>query len=288
MSEALAHDPARRPTTGEKIVLLVLGVVLGTYSTLCGIGGGVFAVPLFHYVWKMPLQIAIANSLVLVLASTTSATISELIHPRSSIDFAVVGVLIATSFVGTRFGYAAAKRMNVRTLKIVFAVLLTFVALEVLFDTHFRDAASVTGSAASLTSAQWLIIALVGLSAGFVAPMLGIGGGLIAVPGLVYGVPALGYLGARACSMAMSMFTSWQSVFLYKRDGSLRTHTSGWLAAGALAGGVLGIQLVHVPEVTSSARWLVGFALLFAAARFAWDLRPGLQAPVRDRASGPK
>jgi uncharacterized membrane protein YfcA len=272
VSAVRTDDSARRPTGRETAGLLAIGVVLGTYSTLCGIGGGVFAVPLFHYVWKMPLQVAIANSLVLVLASTTSATITELLHPHSSIDFAVVALLIATSFFGTRLGYAAAKKLNVRTLKLVFAVLLTLVALEVLFDSHFRDAAGVTGSAASLTTAQWLGVAVVGLAAGFVAPMLGIGGGLIAVPGLVYGVPALGYLGARACSMAMSMFTSWQSVFLYKRDGSLRTHTSGWLAAGALAGGVLGIQLVHVPAVTASARWLVGFALLFAAARFAWDV----------------
>ncbi|MDZ4772124.1 MAG: sulfite exporter TauE/SafE family protein [Planctomycetota bacterium] len=275
------YDPSRRPSSNEKVVLLALGVLLGTYSTLCGIGGGVFAVPLFHYVWKMPLPIAVANSLVLVLASTTSATVTELFHPRSSIDFAVVGVLIATSFVGTRLGYAVAKKLNVRTLKIVFAVLLTLVALEVLFDTHFRDSASVIGSAASLTPMQWVIVVIIGFAAGFVAPMLGIGGGLIAVPGLVYGVPALGYLGARACSMAMSMFTSWQSVFLYKKDGSLRTHTSGWLAAGALAGGVLGIQLVHVPAVTSSARWLVGFALLFAAGRFAWDLRVAKGVPRR-------
>lgn len=279
MSAAVAHDPTRRPTSAEKAVLLALGVVLGTYSTLCGIGGGVFAVPLFHYVWKMPLPIAVANSLVLVLASTTSATITELFHPRSSLDFPVVGVLIATSFFGARLGFAAAKKMNVRTLKIVFAVLLTVVALEVLVDTHFRDAATVTGTAATLTAVQWTIVVIVGFSAGFVAPLLGIGGGLIAVPGLVYGVPALGYLGARACSMAMSMFTSWQSVFLYKRDGSLRTHTSGWLAAGALAGGVLGIQLVHIQAVTASARWLVGLALLFAAARFAWDLRVVASSP---------
>lgn len=285
MSAPRPDDPARLPTTGEKTVLLVLGVVLGTYSTLCGIGGGVFAVPLFHYVWRMPLQIAIANSLVLVLASTTSATISEMFHPRSSIDFPIVALLIATSFFGTRLGYAAVKKMNVRALKIVFAVLLSLVAMEVLFDTHFRDAAGVTGSAASLTALQWVGVAVVGLSAGFVAPMLGIGGGLIAVPGLVYGVPALGYLGARACSMAMSMFTSWQSVFLYKRDGSLRTRTSGWLAAGALAGGVLGIQLVHVPAVTVSARWLVGFALLFAAARFAWDVLMAAKDSIEKRAS---
>jgi len=267
-----AHEPRSAPNGAQKIALIVLGALIGCYSTLCGIGGGVFAVPLLHYAWKMPLPIAVANSLVLVAASTTSATISELFHPRSSLDWGLTAALIGTSFVGTRFGYAAAKRMNVRQLKVVFAVLLVLVSMEVLFDTRFRDAAGVSGGANDLAAWQWSIVAAVGFAAGFVAPMLGIGGGLIAVPGLVYGIPTLGYLGARACSMAMSMLTSWQSVWLYRRDGSLRTRTSIWLAIGAVVGGVSGIQLVHVPSVTASARWLVGFALLFSAARFAWDL----------------
>ena len=72
--------------------------------------------------------------------------------------------------------------------------------------------------------------------------------------------------------MAMSMFTSWQSVWLYRRDGSLRTSTSLWLAGGGLAGAALGIQLVHVPSITRVAQSMVAFALYFAAARFAWDL----------------
>lgn len=41
----------------------------------------------------------------------------------------------------------------------------------------------------------------------------------------------------------------------YRRDRSLRTHTSGRLVAGAIDGGVLSIQLVHDPAVTSSASW---------------------------------
>ncbi|MBL8859682.1 MAG: sulfite exporter TauE/SafE family protein [Planctomycetes bacterium] len=272
MTAIREHDPLQRPSFAQKLILVVLGVVLGTYSTLCGIGGGVFAVPLFHYVWKMPLGVAVANSLVLVVASTTSATVAEFLHPESKLDFAVTAALIVTSFVGTRLGYRAAKQMPVRTLKFVFAVLLTLVALEVLLDTHFKDSAVVLGSAAALSVGQWCAVLAIGFVAGFVAPLLGIGGGLVAVPGLVYGVPDLGYLGARACSMAMSMFTSCQSVLLYKRDGSLRTATSGWLALGAVAGGVLGIRLVHIPSITNSARYLVGFALLFAAGRFALDL----------------
>jgi hypothetical protein len=57
---------------------------------LCGIGGGVFAVPLLHYAYGMPLKIAIANSLVLVAASTsvTEGAVANSTDERSSATLA--------------------------------------------------------------------------------------------------------------------------------------------------------------------------------------------------------
>lgn len=269
-------------TRGQKAMLVALGALIGAYSTLCGIGGGVFAVPLLHYVYRMPLRLAVANSLVLVAASTSCATLLEFLHPHSSLNGYIAGVLIASSFLGTQLGYRAAQKLDVRKLKLVFCVLLVAVATQVLFNPTAPGSSATPASAVAPTSHEWTTIVIVGLASGFVAPMLGIGGGLVAVPGLSYGVPALGYLGARACSMAMSMFTSWQSVYLYNREGSLQSTTSLWLAAGALAGAAIGIQLVHVDAVTSVAHAFVSFALYFAAARFAWDLaltRQQAQAP---------
>lgn len=263
---------APAPTLARKFVLVALGLVIGCYSTLCGIGGGVFAVPLLHYVYGMELPIAVANSLVLVAASTTSATLLEVLRSDSGVHWRISAVLIATSYVGARLGYAATKRIDVRRLKLIFCVLLVAVALNVILNPRPTSASAPAVAAIAPGVVDWLVVAATGFVAGFVAPMLGIGGGLVAVPGLLYGVPALGYLGARACSMAMSMFTSWHSVWLYRRDGSLRTTTSIWLALGALVGAALGIQLIHVKNVAEIAQSLVAFALFFAAARFAWDV----------------
>lgn len=272
MSESQIEARTDTLSNAKKAILVALGVLIGGYSTVCGIGGGVFAVPLLHYVYRMPLRLAVANSLVLVAASTTSATILEFFHPHSSLNGFIAAVLIASSFVGTQLGYRATKRLDVRMLKLVFCVLLVVVATEVLLNPMSTESSSASAMSFAPTSHEWVLIVLVGFASGFVAPMLGIGGGLIAVPGLSFGVPALGYLGARACSMAMSMFTSWQSVWLYSRDGSLTSTTSLWLALGALVGAAVGIQLVHIESVTSVAHALVAFALYFAAARFAWDL----------------
>jgi uncharacterized membrane protein YfcA len=268
---------------GRRVGLALLGALIGTYSTLCGIGGGVFAVPFLHYVMKMPLRTSVANSLVLVAASTTAATALELVHAETALRLDVVAALVAGSFVGTRIGFAIGKRVPTRGLKAVFAVLLVAVALQLLLGGGARSAFTQAepGAALSVTDLAW--IAVIGLVAGIVAPLLGIGGGLVAVPGVLFAYPALGFLVARACSMAMSATTAWQSVWLYRRDGEIRSHAALWLSGGALAGGAIGVQLVHVEAVTRSARGLVAFALLFAAARFAWDLktRSAPSAPVR-------
>ena len=251
--------------------LIVLGLLIGAYSTLCGIGGGVFAVPLLHYVYGFPLRTAVANSLVLVAASTVSATLIEGVHPDSALRFDVIATLVAGSLVGSLLGFAIGKRVSTRVLKMIFAVLLVGVAIQLLVDDG--TGVFVAGTARhELERWDFAVVAVIGFCAGIVAPLLGIGGGLVAVPALLYLVPGLGFLTARACSMAMSTVTAWQSVWLYRRDGEIHSRASLWLAGGAVIGAAIGIQLVHVEIVARSARVLVAFALVFAAARFAWDL----------------
>ncbi len=272
MSGEGAQDPGPGAKAPRAHWLLFLGALIGAYSTLCGIGGGVFAVPLLHYVYRMPLRTAVANSLVLVAASTASATLLEAVHAESALRLDVVLTLVAGSVVGSRIGFAIGKRVTTGVLKGFFAVLLVGVAIQLLVDDGARGVFVAGAARHELATADFARVAIIGLCAGVVAPLLGIGGGLVAVPALLYCAPWMGFLTARACSMAMSTVTAWQSVWLYRRDGEIHSTASLWLAGGAVLGAATGIQLVHVEAVTSSARVLVAIALLFAAARFAWDL----------------
>ncbi len=271
MPESVVEQARASP---KAAVLALLGAALGCYSALCGIGGGVFAVPILVYGFRLPMQRAVANSLVLVAASTTSATAFESMHPERAFHAPTLFVLVPCALIGTWLGYLVGKRLSTRTLKQVFVALLLLVGTWVLVDAaRAHDDAARELAVLELGVGDWAWIAAIGFVSGVLAPLLGIGGGLVAVPGLLFLVPGLGYLGARAASLAMSTATAWTSVALYRRDGTLEGSRAVPLALGAALGAALGIQLVHVPGVVAVAHGMVSLAMYAAAARFVVDLR---------------
>ena len=72
-----------------------------------------------------------------------------------------------------------------------------------------------------------LACALLGSVAGFLAGLLGIGGGLVIVPALVYLLPSLGFSGenlmpvAIATSLASIVFTSTSATFAHHKRGNI-------------------------------------------------------------------
>lgn len=250
----------------------MLGALIGTYSTLCGIGGGIFAVPLLHYAYGMPLKTAVANSLVLVAASTSTATAAEMMRADTALHYEVLIVLVIGSLAGTQIGYRVQRRLDTRKLKMVFCIVMLAVGAKLLFAPDQSGDAGALTQRLDLSPVQLAEVAGIGLLAGILAPLLGIGGGLVAVPGLFLGLPALGYAGARACSTAMSVVNSWQSVWLYRREKKIEIATAAWFAGGALVGGVVGDGLIHVPAVVGIAQKLLSATVLFVALRFAWDV----------------
>jgi uncharacterized membrane protein YfcA len=277
-----ASGAPRASRLARALTPLVLGAAIGTWGAACGIGGGVFAVPLLHYVWGLPLRDAVATSLVVVAATTSAATGAELLRPDAALHLPTVAALTAASFAGTRLGFALAERLAARRLKQVFCAVLLLVAVRLALGAPPGAAPAAALSELEWTWGDYAWIAAAGLLGGIAAPLLGVGGGLFTVPALVLAVEPLGYLGARAASLAMSAVNGWTSLALYqrgvgraaeRRTGRVRWPLGAGLAGGALAGAVLGVWAVHQPGLAAVARWLLVATLLFVSARFALDAR---------------
>ena len=62
----------------EAIGLIIFGVLVGSYGTLVGIGGGPILVPMLLFAYKLPPSAVISISLFAVLANTISGSIDYL------------------------------------------------------------------------------------------------------------------------------------------------------------------------------------------------------------------
>jgi len=265
VSELPAVSSARRG--------LALAAWLGasTLGTICGIGGGIFATPIQHYVCRVPLPRAISVSLVLVLVMTVVATLGESLRSDGAIDWTIVALLLVGSIPGARVGYAVGTRASVRTLKIGFVLLMLVGALR----TATLGSQGNPIDALAVERALWdhVFAVAIGFGGGFLAPLLGVGGGILVIPLLFLLIPELTYLEARACSLAMSVVNASQSVWLHMRDGRIDFRAAAPYALVAVIGALAGTWLVHLPGWGEVARIALVCVLLFVAARFALDLR---------------
>ncbi|TDI51905.1 MAG: sulfite exporter TauE/SafE family protein [Acidobacteria bacterium] len=100
---------------------------------------------------------------------------------------------------------------------------------------------------------HWTKAAMVGAAAGFLSGLLGIGGGVIVVPGLVLRV-GLSQYSAAATSVATIVATSAAGLYAFSGNGVVNWSTAGVVFVGAAVGAYLGARLIdRVPE-----QWLAG------------------------------
>jgi uncharacterized membrane protein YfcA len=119
------------------------------------------------------------------------------------------------------------------------------------------------------------IFPLLGVVAGVLAGLLGIGGGLVLVAALVWVLPLFGIPreaamhAALASSLASIVLTAASSAFAHHRRGSVMWPTVAWMVPGLLLGGWLGSGLaVYLDD--DVLRWVVAIYCLIAGAQMAF------------------
>ena len=225
--------------------------------------------PLLHYAFGFGLRAAVATSLCLVWANALASTGAELLHTESAFEWPVVLPLVGGAFLGAQLGYRASTRLDERTVKGVFAMVMVLASVRLLFGS--LGSGEVGDYAESYGIGHGLMVAGIGVVAGASSPLLGIGGGLIVVPGLLFVLPELGMLGARAAALGNAVVTSSRSIQLYRREGAIDRTLSPWIVGGALVGAIGGVQVVHLDGVAQVGRFVLCLLLALTAVRMGFD-----------------
>lgn len=100
-------------------------------------------------------------------------------------------------------------------------------------------------------------VLVVGVLAGFLAGLFGVGGGILIVPALVL-VTGMEQRLAHGTSLAAVLPIAVASVITYATNGNVDFVVGLWLAIGAVVGAVIGTRLLHVlPERTLAMLFIV-------------------------------
>lgn len=138
---------------------------------------------------------------------------------------------------------------------------------------------------AALAAESLLVCLTVGAVAGTLAGLLGIGGGLIIVPALVFALgtplfPADSLMHvAVATSLATIVFTSVSSAAAHHRRGAVLWREAGWLTSGIVAGAVLGAAATNHLD-SDSLRIIFGVFECLVAVQLLRGLGPAVRHPT--------
>ena len=161
---------------------LALGILVGLLGALLGIGGGMVIVPLLVFAWDYEPQLAIGTSVLVVLMNAVSGTWGYVRQKKVCVD-AALKFAVAT-VPGAFLGSYAAEYLQDRLFYLVFGAFFVLAAINMYRKANKEAAGKTAGEVPEVYN--WKLGVLCSVGVGFLASILGIGGGIVHVPFMVY------------------------------------------------------------------------------------------------------
>ena len=161
------------------LLMFGTGIIAGFFGGLLGIGGASIMIPALTLVFLLPIHLAVAISLVNNVAVSLTSAIRY--NQQKMVHKGIVTTLIAGSIFGILIGTVIATRSPESAIKILFGIFLLVMVL-IAFIPRKGDRSEKTPDEIHATKKPGLVI--VGFIMGVLGAILGIGGGMVAVPSL--------------------------------------------------------------------------------------------------------
>jgi len=247
------------------LVLIALGTGVGFLSGMFGVGGGFLMTPLLVFT-GIPSTVAVATTLSHVTASSMSGALAQ--WRKRAIDFAMAGVMMVGGIAGTLTGvwlFALMRRQGQMDLivALTYVIMLGSIGIIMLRESLAALKAYRTGTAVSrrLVNRGWiqslpfkmrfrqsrLYISVlppiaIGFGVGILSAIMGIGGGFIIVPAMIYllRMPTSVVMGTSLVQIiAVSAITT---VLQATNNFSVDIVLAGLLVSGGVVGAQLGVR----------------------------------------------
>ena len=294
------------------LVILFMGLAVGFISGMFGIGGGFLMTPLLIFVGITP-AVAVASVASHVAASSFSGAITY--WRRRALDLDLAAMLLIGGLIGTTFGVWLFTQLRALgqldlTIGLSYLILLSAVGIMMIVESMRAIMRARSGKPVEIRrpgSHMWIHglplkmrfktskiyvsvipICVIGFLIGFIGAIMGIGGGFLLVPALIYliRVPTGVVIGT---SMVLTLVTMAYATVMHAATNHL---VDAVLALLLMIGGVIGAQFgARAGQRFSSEqlRLLLGVLVLAVGLRFAFDLvvPPTEQYTIRATEQGP-
>ena len=276
-------------------LVLGMGLAVGFISGMFGIGGGFLMTPLLIFIGISP-AVAVASVASHISASSFTGAITY--WRKRAIDVALAMMLLAAGILGTATGvwlFTALRTMDQLDLVIglSYVTLLTSVGGMMIWESVRAELRARKGMPATLRrpgSHSWvhglplkmrfkrskiyvsaIPVWAIGFSIGFIGAILGIGGGFLLVPMLIYflRVPTATVIGT---SMVLTLITMASATVMHAVTNHL---VDALLALILMVGGVIGAQFgarTGQRMRGERLRLLLGLLVFAVGLRFAFEL----------------
>ncbi|MHB0858135.1 MAG: sulfite exporter TauE/SafE family protein [Anaerolineae bacterium] len=267
------------------VLLVVLGLVAGVMSGMFGIGGGVIIVPALILAAGFSQVQANGTSLGALLLPV--GILAVLTYYRAKLIDIQASALIALGLlIGVFGGAQLAVNLPATILKQLYGVFLLWIgwrfAEPLVLWRAWRGGTPVTPRVPEAVTAEqtprlsnWLIL-LVGIVAGVMSGLFGIGGGAVIVPALVAFMHFDQKLAVGTSLGALMLPVGLPGVIVYYQAGELSLATALPVAIGLVIGAVGGARLaIGLPSKT--VKRLYGFFLLLMGLNFILPIQTWLR-----------
>jgi len=256
---------------------IAIALAAGLFGSLLGLGGGLFVVPLLTGLLGVPTKYAIGASIVAVIATSSTGGSTYLRQRTANVRLGMT--LELATVCGAILGALTGTAANPRLLNLVFGLVLLYTGYTMARGQRGGETVQApSGDPGALdfsyydtqrrADVAYRVHGLpkglgVGLVAGYVSGLLGVGGGLFKVPAmtLLMGVPLKV---ATATSTFMIGVTATAGAYIQYTHGFVDPILTAPVVAGVIGGALLGPRVARRLPTASLRRIFVVVLLIFA------------------------
>ncbi len=247
--------------------LAALGAAAGLLAGLLGIGGGIIIVPGLIWAAGLDRHTASGTSLLAIIPIAIVGAVTYAVAPGGAFELEASAIFVAGSLLGAILGARVNARVSERALRAAMAVITGVLGVRLVIPLGLGPGSDEL----ALDAVTVALLIYLGLQGGFLAGLLGVGGGVIAIAVLVAFTGTSQVL-AQGIALTATIPTVVVGALVHQRQGTLAPRAGLAVGLVGMAFAVPG-ALVAFAVPVGVLRTVFGVFLLIGSYRMFLALR---------------